>query len=66
MASAGRARAEAAERGRQLSRDWAEKQKMKKLGLKAVGVEMKVEEDSSVQAGGAVVEVQGVEVAVDV
>lgn len=29
-----KARAEAAERSRQASRDWAEKQRMKKLGLK--------------------------------
>lgn len=50
--AAKKARAAAAERGRQASRDWAEKQRLKKLGLKPeVKVEVEVEADESADEG---------------
>lgn len=52
-----KARAEAAERSRQASRDWAEKQKKKQLAAKQLG---KIEEHSTVAGEPAAVEVASV------
>lgn len=57
--AAKQARAAASERSRQLSREWAEKQKMKKSGLKPVSVGMDqraaITEAENAEAGAAVV-----------